>query len=143
MLHEPRPGRHPGGNEHFQDTHQASTAGAGPMDAACSTGPKITFRAPMPRSNAPRGPVLPFRGCGPRTPSHALPRSADLGNIRLCPSPESGKEPTPRGFEPLRAEPNGFLVHHRSHSVTVSLVPTTMDRGACHTWPAARAGLQG
>ena len=27
---------------------------------------------------------------------------------------------TARGFEPLRAEPNGFLVHHLSHSVTVS-----------------------
>ena len=29
-------------------------------------------------------------------------------------------ESTPRGFEPLRAEPNGFLVRHLSHSVTVS-----------------------
>ena len=28
---------------------------------------------------------------------------------------------TPKGFEPLRAEPNGFLVHHLSHSVTLSL----------------------
>ena len=28
---------------------------------------------------------------------------------------------TPRGFEPLRAEPNGFLVHHLNHSVTVSM----------------------
>ena len=27
---------------------------------------------------------------------------------------------TPRGFKPLRAEPSGFLVHHLSHSVTVS-----------------------
>ena len=27
---------------------------------------------------------------------------------------------TPRGFEPLRAEPNGFLVHHLNHSVTLS-----------------------
>ena len=27
---------------------------------------------------------------------------------------------TARGFEPLRAEPNGFLVHHLSHSVTLS-----------------------
>ena len=36
---------------------------------------------------------------------------------------------TPRGFEPLRAEPNGFLVHLLSHSDTVSvqswLEPTT------------------
>ena len=27
---------------------------------------------------------------------------------------------TPRGFEPLRAEPNGFLVHLLNHSDTVS-----------------------
>ena len=29
-------------------------------------------------------------------------------------------ESTARGFEPLRAEPNGFPVHHLSHSVTLS-----------------------
>ena len=29
---------------------------------------------------------------------------------------------TARGFEPLRAEPNGFLVHHLNHSVTLSLL---------------------
>ena len=33
----------------------------------------------------------------------------------------TGRKSTPRGFEPLRAEPNGFLVHHLSHSVTVSM----------------------
>ena len=27
---------------------------------------------------------------------------------------------TARGFEPLRAEPSGFLVHHLDHSVTLS-----------------------
>ena len=27
---------------------------------------------------------------------------------------------TAKGFEPSRAEPNGFLVHHLSHSVTLS-----------------------
>ena len=27
------------------------------------------------------------------------------------------------GFEPLRAEPNGFLVHHLNHSVTLSYWP--------------------
>ena len=32
-----------------------------------------------------------------------------------------GIKTTPKGFEPLRAEPNGFLVHHLNHSVTVSL----------------------
>ena len=30
------------------------------------------------------------------------------------------KKTTPRGFEPLRAEPNGFLVHLLNHSDTVS-----------------------
>ena len=29
---------------------------------------------------------------------------------------------TARGFEPLRAEPNGFLVHHLNHSVTLSWI---------------------
>ena len=30
------------------------------------------------------------------------------------------RKATARGFEPLRAEPNGFLVHHLNHSVTLS-----------------------
>ena len=30
------------------------------------------------------------------------------------------EQATARGFEPLRAEPNGFRVHHLSHSVTLS-----------------------
>ena len=34
---------------------------------------------------------------------------------------------TARGFEPLRAEPNGFRVHHLSHSVTLS-VNKCMDK---------------
>ena len=29
---------------------------------------------------------------------------------------------TAREFEPLRAEPNGFLVHHLNHSVTLSML---------------------
>ena len=36
--------------------------------------------------------------------------------------PFEGTKATARGFEPLRAEPNGFLVHHLNHSVTLSLV---------------------
>ena len=35
--------------------------------------------------------------------------------------PTVSKALTPVGFEPLRAEPNGFLVHHLNHSVTLSL----------------------
>ena len=34
--------------------------------------------------------------------------------------PASEAKATARGFEPLRAEPNGFLVHHLNHSVTLS-----------------------
>ena len=34
--------------------------------------------------------------------------------------PHGQNTSTARGFEPLRAEPNGFLVHHLSHSVTLS-----------------------
>ena len=34
---------------------------------------------------------------------------------------DNGSASTARGFEPLRAEPNGFLVHHLSHSVTLSM----------------------
>ena len=39
---------------------------------------------------------------------------------------------TARGFEPLRAEPNGFLVHHLSHSVTLSCCPAS----SCKTVPS-------
>ena len=28
---------------------------------------------------------------------------------------------TAKRFEPLRAEPNGFLIHHLNHSVTLSM----------------------
>ena len=34
--------------------------------------------------------------------------------------PEIELRTTAREFEPLRAEPNGFLVHHLNHSVTLS-----------------------
>ena len=34
---------------------------------------------------------------------------------------------TARGFEPLRAEPNGFRVHHLSHSVTLSTMGDDLD----------------
>ena len=37
-----------------------------------------------------------------------------------APEVKTGHDPTARGFEPLRAEPNGFLVHHLNHSVTLS-----------------------
>ena len=43
---------------------------------------------------------------------------------------------TPKGFEPLRAEPNGFLVHHLNHSVTVSLMHRERAK---HSEPQATA----
>jgi hypothetical protein len=46
-----------------------------------------------------------------------------------------GAKTTPRGFEPLRAEPNGFLVHLLNHSDTVSYVTceklTVETRNTC------------
>ena len=39
-----------------------------------------------------------------------------------CPADSEPLSPTARGFEPLRAEPNGFLAHHLSHSVRLSMV---------------------
>ena len=46
--------------------------------------------------------------------------------------PLTGWQPTARGFEPLRAEPNGFLVHHLSHSVTLSLQMRLNFMRLCH-----------
>ena len=37
------------------------------------------------------------------------------------------KMTTARGFEPLRAEPNGFLVHHLNHLVTLSMYLLFLD----------------
>ena len=52
---------------------------------------------------------------------------------------------TPKGFEPLRAEPNGFLVHLHRHSDTVSCVlrPSgdNQMRGCRHTTQQARPRL--
>ena len=45
------------------------------------------------------------------------------------------QQATPRGFEPLRAEPNGFLVHLLSRSDTVSL---TRERSPCNIRASAR-----
>ncbi len=52
-----------------------------------------------------------------RNPSSA--KNLERGSLRPL------VKTTPRGFEPLRAEPNGFLVHHLNHSVTVSLMTIT------------------
>ena len=47
----------------------------------------------------------------------AAPLSRHLATLNL----------TAKGFEPLRAEPNGFLVHHLNHSATLSVQSTTFS----------------
>ena len=68
-------------------------------------------------------------------------------------------QPTARGFEPLRAEPNGFLVHLLNHSDTLywegaipanyngvnnevmsGLVAAAWPMGRRHPWDAASTG---
>ena len=44
--------------------------------------------------------------------------------MRVACPPKPNCASTPKGFEPLRAEPNGFLVHLLSHSDTVSSAGT-------------------
>ena len=59
----------------------------------------------------------------PPSPS-PLSLSPSLRSISLCASSWRYVKvffaSTARGFEPLRAEPNGFRVHHLNHSVTLS-----------------------
>ena len=72
--------------------------------------------------------VLVERSAWVRTPQLSFfPRvcaCAQLSSRRLRGQSNDCKrkpmETTPRGFEPLRAEPNGFLVHLLNHSDTVS-----------------------
>ena len=45
---------------------------------------------------------------------------------------------TAKGFEPLWAEPNGFLVHHLNHSVTLSC-SSTLRTGVSNDVPGAGA----
>ena len=58
--------------------------------------------------------------------------------MRIC---SWTRESTARGFEPLRAEPNGFLVHHLNHSVTLSQAAVgrspSMHRRAAQKWRAS------
>ena len=68
-----------------------------------------------------RGSAWMCRACPQTSPTPVLLRMAlRQGKSRVDPQVDSGKRSTARGFEPLRAEPNGFLVHHLSHSVTLS-----------------------
>jgi hypothetical protein len=41
--------------------------------------------------------------------------------LRCGPSYATANVPLPTGFEPVRAEPNGFRVHRLNHSATTAL----------------------
>ena len=61
-------------------------------------------------------------GVDPRTSRDV--RANQIGaRQRPCAGTGRCRDSTPRGFEPLRAEPNGFQVHLLSHSDTVSDTP--------------------
>ena len=68
----------------------------------------------MPRELKSRPGTSPTHpGCRRAAPMCAFPVSCVAGWWLSA-------KATARGFEPLRAEPNGFLVHHLNHSVTLS-----------------------
>ena len=71
-----------------------------------------------------------FQAAGCISPNTLMVRLVQLSVCMRCrdsfwsPTPieqANVSKATPKGFEPLRAEPNGFLVHHLNHSVTVSM----------------------
>ena len=62
-----------------------------------------------------------------RSDSHATP----LRLLRQASKRMQWHAATARGFEPLRAEPNGFLVHHLSHSVTLSVIEGRQQKNPC------------
>ena len=49
---------------------------------------------------------------------------------------------TARGFEPLRAEPNGFLFHHLNHSVTLSMLLLMAEKAVALGLQAAEPAEQ-
>ena len=79
---------------------------------------------------------------GPQKQRHPPSRGTRcLGRRRaaqLLRCSDVGLEATARGFEPLRAEPNGFLVHHLGHSVTLSLQTSGTTERSC--WRLASCG---
>ena len=62
-------------------------------------------------------------------------RGAGSAGLGVSPPLIWVRETTPRGFEPLRAEPNGFLVHLLNHSDTVSC----WSRRPCYPYKGAAA----
>ena len=64
----------------------------------------------LPKRNATERETAAADGFAGRVPHICLKRAVGHGS----------RKATARGFEPLRAEHNGFLVHHLNHSVTLS-----------------------
>jgi hypothetical protein len=63
-----------------------------------------------------------FLACGARASKYACNGIGQITIERACTRDAQNHKTTARGFEPLLAEPNGFLVHHLNHSVTLSLL---------------------
>ncbi len=73
--------------------------------------------ASVPRELESRPGTSPCSRAARACPSFAAACSREVWRPGAVALPST---PTARGFEPLRAEPNGFLVHHLNHSVTLS-----------------------
>ena len=95
--------------------------------------PSWGLKAGAPRDRRTRQPLDAPSGLGGRVSQHSSLDGADSLTSCCChgrvictvlapfvANVPTETESTPRGFEPLRAEPNGFRVHHLSHPVTVS-----------------------
>ena len=95
---------------------RASGSGGSPKKICeCDVGDPCTLDTRIRRTS----PALCFRTTGKKIRGFRCGPS--LCSLRHVPSPEA----TPRGFEPLRAEPNGFRVHPLSRSDTVSCLPSS------------------
>ena len=74
----------------------------------------------------------PLPSCRPR--SYML--HTEVGKDGLPGWGSALREATPKGFEPLRAEPNGSRVHFLNHSDTVSIVCNQSTSVQSHTLAA-------
>ena len=109
----------PAGAKEFHLCAPLSLLGAG-----CPFQTSDIFVVPYGRASC--WPLLAQRGRYPPHRSNQITQSLPIshGDATWCWAlrGEPATKTTPRGFEPLRAEPNGFLVHLLSHSDTVSYV---------------------
>ena len=109
----------------------------GPMDKASAHGAgdcrfescrimcvktKSPVRQPCSNTRANRNPQLPLQSSwlGYSALTQATRVRVPVAELQTAQLATKCATSTARGFEPLRAEPNGFLVHHLNHSVTLS-----------------------